>query len=140
MLQSWLQDLAQRYLEADDLVVSGDGSVPVHVRSGAYRLRLSEGRRPHIQASARMVEGVDLDPALLEEINDLNRGAAHVHVWWGDRSVHVAGEIVARTAELDDVDCLCDELARMLAEDAPRLARRYGGQVAFPQELEEDGP
>ena len=83
--------------DPSELSCDADGDWPVRARSGGYWVRVLPGRRPHVEVFSRVVEDIDLDPGLLEEINDWNRRLAHANAFWRERTVWVTG--------MSPVDC-----------------------------------
>ena len=138
VIQSHLEVLMEKHLETDDLKVGCNGDIRVSCQSGGYtaRVKAYPHTEPHIEVFSVMVDGVDADPGLFEAINDFNRRLSHARVFWADRQVVVAGELIGVTAEEADIDCLCEEIGSFVHAEGPGLAATFGGSVAFPDEIE----
>lgn len=134
VIQSHLEVLMSQHLETDDLQVDCDGDIGVHEGSACYVARVKQygHNLPHIEVYSVVVDGVDADPGLYEALNEVNRKLTHTRAFWTNRKVVVAGEIVGSSAELEDLECLCGEIAGLANEEGPKLAATFGGAVSFP--------
>ena len=140
VIQSHVEVLMREVLGVDELHVCGNGEIPVHYRSVRYVVRVRNNTRtPHVEVYADVVEGVDADPGLYEAINSINRRLSHLRAFWSDRKVVLAGELYGPAIDHESLDCVCDEIAGVAHYEGPRLAKVFGGQVAFPDEVGEDG-
>ena len=141
VIQSHLEVLMSKHLETDELQVEDDGEIPVACSSGRFVARVKDyhHREPHIEVYSIMVEDVELDPGLLEALNELNRRVSHLRVFWLESRVIVATELVGSSAEQSDIDCLCNEMGNFVHREGPKLAKTFGGTVAFPDQIEGEG-
>ena len=128
VVQSHLEALMKSHLEAEELLVDDDGDVGVRTEKGGYTARVVDrGPEPHIEVFSVVLTDIDLDPGLLEAINDANRRITHSRMFWFDRRVVVAGEIVGSCAEEAGLACLCEEVARTTDRYGDELAGVFGG-------------
>src|SRR4051794_29148522 len=131
----------QRVLETDDLHVHPGGEIPVRHGSAVYNVRLAHEdlEQPHVEVYAVVVEDVDADPGLYEALNTINRRLSHARAFWADRKVVLAGELVGTTLDYVELACTCEEIGNAAHIEGPRLSTVYGGQVAHPDGINEEG-
>lgn len=140
VVQSHIESLMQQHLEADELVVTPTGEIPVRHRSALYRVRIEPTPQPepHVEIYAVAVDDVDADPGLYEALNTINSRLSHARVFWVDRKIVVAAELIGTSLDLPQLACACEEVSALAHHEGPRLAATYGGRVADPSEIEED--
>ena len=138
VIQSHLEVLMSEHLETDELIVNHDGEIGIAERSARVvaRVKTYNHNDPHIEIYSIMVDGVDADPGLYEALNDINRRLSHARAFWVDSKVVVAGELAGAAASRDDIDCLCNEVGSCAVSEGPKLAATFGGEVAFPDQVE----
>lgn len=138
VVQSHLECLMQEMLEVDELKVRSNGDIGVSTESGGYTVRvLKRGPNPHIEVYSILLTEIDKDPGLLEKLNDLNAGLSHLRVFWSERRVVAAGELVGTTAEGDGLSCVCDELAHFIDHHAEEIKAVFGGLLLNDREDDE---
>lgn len=138
VVQSHLECLMQEMLEVDELKVRSNGDIGVSTESGGYTVRvLKRGQNPHIEVYSILLTEIDKDPGLLEKLNDLNEAQSHVRVFWSDRRVIVAGELVGATADGDGLSCVCDEVAHVVDHRAEEIKAVFGGLLLNEREDDE---
>lgn len=140
VIQSHVEVLMQRFLETDELKVDSDGDIPVSHGSASYYVRVARQpvECPHVEVYAVAVEEIDADPGLYEALNALNRRLSHARVFWSDRKVILAGELIGETMAFGDLACLCCEIGGTAHDEGPRLAATFGGRVAFPDAIDDE--
>lgn len=120
----------QQILEVDELYVDDNGDVDVSTQVAGYTVRVCPScPSPHIEVYSVLVRDIEADPGLYEALNDLNRGLAHARAFWTSRRVILAGELLGSSADEDSLRCLCNEIAAVGDEHAPRLAEVFGGTL-----------
>ncbi|MDP9183897.1 MAG: YbjN domain-containing protein [Actinomycetota bacterium] len=135
VVQSHLECLMQECLEIDELAVNDNGSIGVSVPGGGYYARVRErGEGPHLEVYSVLLSEIDKDPGLLEKLNDLNARLSHTRVFWSDRQVVVAGEILGATAEVTGLSCLCEEVSGMVVHCAEEIQSVFGGLLHHERE------
>lgn len=138
VVQSHVECLVQEMLEVDELKVRPDGQIGVSTESGAYTVRvLDYGPTPHVEVFSVLLTEIDKDPGLLEKLNDLNARCCHTRIFWAERRVVVAGELVGATAEGAGLSCLCDEVAHVIDNCAPDIRAVFGGLLLHEREDEQ---
>ena len=135
VIQSHLETLMQEILEVEELYVDDNGDVDVRTKVAGYTARICPScDAPHIEVFSVLVRDIPADPGLYEALNDLNRGMSHARFFWANDCVILAGELLGRSADEDSLRCLCNEVAAMADEHAPRLAGIFGGTVREEEE------
>lgn len=138
VVQSHVECLVQEMLEVEELKVRPNGQIGVSTESGAYTVRvLCDGPTPHLEVFSLLLTEIDKDPGLLEKLNDLNARMCHARVFWTDRRVVVAGELIGETAEGMGLSSLCDEVAHVVDHCAPDIKAVFGGLLLAEREDEE---
>lgn len=119
----------QEWLEVEELVVDEDGDIGVRAGEVGYwaRLRRSEDD-PHIEVFTLVLTDVEPDPGLYEALNEINRGASHVHAFFSTDAVVIAGELVGETADERSLGCLCREVVDLATKYGPELQAVFGGK------------
>lgn len=126
-VRAHVEALCREYLGVEQLVVDGDGDIPVRSGNTLYYVAVIDGDVPLVRVYTHLLRGVDETPELLSRLNDVNRGIVSARVFWHERSVIGATEIVAESMDRDELEhaCWTVEALRDWAED---LESRFGGR------------
>jgi hypothetical protein len=118
----------------------GGGSVPADltaepaaIRCGTaiVYLRLVAGDRPVLRVFSPLLRRVERSPALLAELNDLNARLNFLRLFWRDRTVYAAAELLARTLDAAELSNACDWISDAADYYDVRLHAQFGGELAF---------
>jgi hypothetical protein len=126
-----LQSALAQFVAGADLVPDRDGDLPIRVGSALMFVRAVAGRPPLIQVFAPLVSGVDLTPALLESLNDINRHILFGRVFWTDREVVVSMELTAVGISSPQIAFACVQLGNLADHLDDVLRGRFGGRTMF---------
>jgi hypothetical protein len=118
------------YLEVEELKVDDDDEITVSYGTAAYAARIRSDRsEPHIEVYSVVLTEVDIDPGLLEALNEINRTLGHTRVFWHHNNVVMAGELVGFSTTAADLACLCQEIGRRADVDGQALCSVFGGKT-----------
>ena len=122
--------LAEFVVDAD-LVPDGDGDLPIRVGSALMFVRSVAGRPPLLQLFSPLVSGVDMTPALLDSLNEINRHVLFGRVFWADREVVVSMELTAVGISASQIAFACVQLGNLADHLDDVLRGRFGGRTMF---------
>jgi hypothetical protein len=133
-LRARIHDLVQKYLDGqplpDDLAAE-----PVAIRAGTavVYLRLVDAQPPVVRVFSPLLRGIARSPELLSELNDLNARLNFVRLFWRDKTVFAATEVLAEALTGVELANTCDCLADTADYYDVRLHARFGGDIAFAE-------
>ncbi len=126
-----LQAALAEFIAGADLVPDRDGDLPIRVGSALMFVRAVAGRPPLLQVFAPLVSGVDLTPALLDSLNDINRHILFGRVFWTDREVVVSMELTGVGMTAAQIAFACVQLGNLADHLDDVLRGRFGGRTMF---------
>ena len=121
------------FVHGANLAPDEDGDIPIRVGSALMFVRGVVGRPPLVQVFSPIVRGVDLTPALLEALNDINRKVLFGRAFWTDREIVVAMEITALGITPEQIAFACVQLGNLADHLDDRLRGRFGGTTVFEE-------
>ena len=130
-IEASLQTALAEFVAGADLVPDGDGDLPIRVGSALMFVRSVAGRPPLLQVFSPLVSGVDVTPALLDAINDINRHILFGRVFWTDREVVVSMELTAVGITAPQIAFACIQLGNLADHLDDVLRGRFGGRTMF---------
>jgi len=115
---------------------------PAAIRSGTavIYLRLIASDPPLVRVFSPLLRKLECSPELLTELNELNGRINFIRLFWRDRSVIAAGELLASTLDPIELSNACDWLADTSDYYDVRLQNRFGGELAFAPPPASDHP
>jgi hypothetical protein len=113
------------------LVTDDEGRIPIRVGSALMFVRPMAGRPPLVQLLSPIVSGVDLTPALLESLNDINRRILFGRVFWTAREIQVSMELTAVGITSSQIAFACVQLGNLADHLDDVLRGRFGGRTMF---------
>lgn len=131
-LCSRVQRLVAAYLDGQpangDLVTE-----PVAVRSGTavVYIRLVDADPPVVRVFSPLLRGVDRDAELLGELNDINARLSFIRLFWRERTVYAAAELLASDLNSAVLTHAVDTIADTADYYDERLQPRFGGEKAY---------
>jgi hypothetical protein len=126
-----LQAALTAFIESADLIADRDGDLPIRVGSALMFVRPVPGVPPLLQVFAPLVSGVDLTPALLDTLNDINRKVLFGRVFWTEREVVVSMELTAVGISVAQIAFACVQLGNLADHLDDVLRGRFGGRTMF---------
>jgi hypothetical protein len=126
-----LERALAEFIAGADLVADADGDLPIRVGSALMFVRPVPGVPPLIQVFAPLVSGVDLTPALLDALNDINRKVLFGRVFWTEREVVVSMELTAVGVSAEQIAFACVQLGNLADHLDDVLRGRFGGRTMF---------
>jgi hypothetical protein len=126
-----LETALAEFIAGADLVADRDGDLPIRVGSALMFVRAVAGRPPLLQVFAPLVSGVDMTPALLESLNDINRNILFGRVFWTNREIVVSMELTAVGITAAQIAFACVQLGNLADHLDDVLRGRFGGRTMF---------
>lgn len=126
-----LQAALTEFIAGADLVPDQDGDIPIRIGSALMFVRPVAGRPPLLQVFSPLVSGVDLTPALVEALNDINRNILFGRVFWTEREVVVSMELTAVGISASQIAFACVQLGNLADHLDDVLRGRFGGRTMF---------
>ena len=126
-----LEKALAEFIAGAELVPDRDGDLPIRVGSALMFIRPVAGRPPLIQLFAPLVSGVDMTPALLDSLNDINRNILFGRVFWTEREVVVSMELTAVAITAPQIAFACVQLGNLADHLDDVLRGRFGGRTMF---------
>ena len=131
-LRLWIQTLVASYLDGQP--VNGDlVTEPAAVRSGTavVYIRLIDADPPVVRVFSPLLRDVDRGPELLAELNDLNARLSFLRLFWRDRTVYAAAELLAPGLTGETLTHAVDTVSDTADFYDERLQPRFGGEKAY---------
>ncbi len=126
-----LEAALSEFVSGADLVPDRDGDLPIRVGSALMFVRPVSGRPPLLQLFSPLVSGVDMTPALLDSLNDINRSILFGRVFWAEREVVVSMELTAVGISAKQIAFACVQLGNLADHLDDVLRGRFGGRTMF---------
>jgi len=126
-----LEAALAEFISSADLVRDEDGDLPIRVGSAIMFVRPVPGRPPLVQVFSPIVRGVELTPALLEALNDINRHVLFGRAFWTNREVVVSMELTAVGISPPQIAFACVQLGNLADHLDDVLRGRFGGTTVF---------
>jgi hypothetical protein len=126
-----LQTALAEFIAGASLVADSDGDIPIRVGSALMFVRPVAGRPPLLQLFSPLVSGVDMTPALLDALNDINRRVLFGRVFWADREVVVSMELTSVGLTAAQIAFACVQLGNLADHLDDVLRGRFGGRTMF---------
>jgi len=108
-------------------------TAPVPIQSGTalVLVRLVDAEPPLVRIFSPLLRDVDRSADLLAELNEINGHLGFLRVFWRDRTVFAATELLATSVDATSLRHACDGVAELSDYYDERLHRRFGGQIAY---------
>jgi hypothetical protein len=129
--EATLETALAEFIAGADLVADQDGDLPIRVGSALLFVRPLAGRPPLLQVFSPIVSGLDVTPALLEALNDVNRHILFGRVFWTEREVVVSMELTAVGITASQLAFACVQLGNLADHLDDVLRGRFGGRTMF---------
>lgn len=126
-----LEAALAEFIAGAGLVPDRDGDLPIRVGSAIMFLRAVAGRPPLLQLFSPIVSGVGMTPALLDSLNDINRGILFGRVFWAEREVVVSMELTSVGITASQIAFASIQLGNLADHLDDVLRGRFGGRTMF---------
>jgi hypothetical protein len=126
-----LEAALTEFVSGADLVPDRDGDLPIRVGSAMMFVRPVPGRPPLLQLFSPLVSDIDLTPALLDSLNDINRNIFFGRVFWAEREIVVSMELTAVGLSAKQIAFGCVQLGNLADHLDDVLRGRFGGRTMF---------
>ena len=125
-MAGFLELALRQFLGQEELVRDEDGDIPIRVGSVMMFVRPVNGAPPLVQLFAPMLADVDVTPALLEAINEINRRILFGRLFWTHRGVVAAMELTGVGLSAEQVAFACVQLGNLADHLDDELRDRFG--------------
>ncbi len=151
-----LETALTEFIAGAGLVPDRDGDLPIRIGSAIMFVRAVAGRPPLLQLFSPIVTGVDLTPALLDSLNDINRNKLGItvnlksergidllkqlivnrnilfgRVFWTEREVVVSMELTSVGITASQIAFASVQLGNLADHLDDVLRGRFGGRTMF---------
>lgn len=126
-----VNQLIADYLDdGDDLDVVAE---PVAIQAGTAMVlvRLVDADPPVVRIFSPLIRSVDLATDLLTELNEVNAHLSFLRMFWRDRTVFAATELLAESVDAAEIAHACDAVADLADYYDVRFHERFGGELAY---------
>jgi hypothetical protein len=130
LTQRVTQLIADYLDDGDDLDVVAE---PVAIQAGTAMVlvRLVDADPPVVRIFSPLIRSVDLATDLLTELNEVNAHLSFLRMFWRDRTVFAATELLAESADAAAIAHACDAVADLADYYDVRFHQRFGGELAY---------
>lgn len=137
MARSHLKELAREAFDLEQVVEDADGDLPFPCGTAmVYVSVVGQGHMARVWS--RVVSGVRVTKALLQELNDVNAGLVVSRVWATHCEVWIEACMPVEVLRPCDVGFLLAEVGRTSDRLGSMLAAVHGGRVANPEAAEHE--
>lgn len=125
--------LLGEYLEDEDGSVLDPVTAPVAIQAGTalVLVRLVDAEPPVVRVFSPLLRAVDSSSDLLAELNEINGHLSFLRLFWRDRTVFAATELLAASVDSVSLSHACDGVAELSDYYDERLHDRFGGRLAY---------
>lgn len=134
-VRPYVEQLLKEFCETQDLVVDGDGDVPIRKGSTMYWVSLFEIEdEAQVKVWAFMARDVPETDALYRHLNDVNRSIHYGRVYYEDGDVVVSTELLAEDLDPRELQNACECVGTISDAHDDALVARFGGRMSFPDD------
>jgi hypothetical protein len=94
-------------------------------------VRLVDADPPVVRVFSPLLRSLDRSDALLVELNEINAHLDFLRLFWRDRTVYAATELLAGSLDAASLGHACDAVADTSDYYDALLHERHGGQLAY---------
>lgn len=130
LLGQYLQDEG----DGDDPALDVDPlTAPISIQAGTalVLVRLVDAEPPVMRVFSPLLRAIESSPDLLAELNEINGHLSFLRLFWRDRTVYAATELLATSVDATSLRHACDGVAELSDYYDERLHQRFGGQIAY---------
>jgi hypothetical protein len=138
MLAARVAALLGEYLQDEDDGGDPDLDVdpltaPISIQAGTalVLVRLVDAEPPVVRVFSPLLRAVESSADLLAELNEINGHLSFLRLFWRDRTVYAATELLAASVDATSLRHACDGVAELSDYYDERLHERFGGQIAY---------
>jgi hypothetical protein len=133
VLRPYVEKVVAEFLQLPQdkkLVVDDDGTIPIRAGSATYSVRLIDADPVMLQVFSVLLEKIPKSEQLLETVNDINVNTFSAKVFWlKDERVCAAVELVAETADKEEIAQACNAIAYVADRYDTELHAAFGGEM-----------
>lgn len=137
VIRPFVERTIAEYLGIDDdaLEVLDDGTIPIGAGTAVVNVRLVEGHagRPLLSVFSPLLHDVERTSELLEKLNEVNSSLWFTRVFWADRRVILAMELLAEDLDRDQVEHAVSLVSFASDHWDGELREAFGGEVENPK-------
>ncbi len=134
-VRPYVQQLLKEFCETQNLVVDGDGDVPIRKGSTMYWVSLFEiDDEAQVKVWSFMARDVPETAALYRHLNEVHRGIHYGRVYYEDGDVIVSTELLAEDLDPRELQNACECVGTISDAHDDALVARFGGRVSFPDD------
>lgn len=131
LVHSYVARLLREWFALPRVVRDAAGNYPFRFGTALACVRVLERDPAVVRVFAAAVQGVDPDPDLLGELNDINAGTAFARVYLAGSQVCVESELWAETLSAFTLGMACERVGELADRIGPLLATRFTGATRF---------
>lgn len=108
-------------------------TAPISIQAGTalVLVRLVDAEPPVVRVFSPLLRAVESSADLLAELNEINGHLGFLRLFWRDRTVFAATELLATSVDATSLRHACDGVAELSDYYDERLHERFGGQLAY---------
>jgi hypothetical protein len=134
-VRPYVEQLLREFCETDQLVVDGDGDVPIRKGSTMYWVSLFEiDDEAQVRVWSFMARDVPEADGLYRHLNEMNRTIRYGRVYYDadEGDVIVSSELLAGDLDPRELQNACECIGTISDAYDDDLVARFGGRVFFP--------
>ncbi len=134
-VRPYVEQLLKEFCETQNLVVDGDGDVPIRKGSTMYWVSLFEIEdEAQVKVWSFMARDVPETDALYRHLNEVNSTIRYGRVYYEDGDVIVSTELLAEDLDPRELQNACECVGTISDAHDDALVARFGGRVSFPDD------
>ncbi len=134
-VRPYVEQLLREFCETEQLVVDGDGDVPIRKGSTMYWVSLFEiAGEAQVRVWSFMARDVPEAEDLYRHLNAINRAIRYGRVYFDDVDVIVSYELLAEDLDPRELQNACECIGSISDAYDDDLVARFGGRVFFPDD------
>ncbi len=134
-VRPYVEQLLREFCETEQLVVDGDGDVPIRKGSTMYWVSLFEiEEEAQVRVWSFMARDVPEAEGLYRHLNAVNSTIRYGRVYYEDGDVIVSYELLAEDLDPRELQNACECIGGISDAYDDALVAEFGGRVFFPEE------
>jgi len=134
-VRPYVEQLLREFCETAQLVVDGDGDVPIRKGSTMYWVSLFEiEEEAQVRVWSFMARDVPDVDGLYRHLNAVNRAIRYSRVYYEDGDVILSYELLAEDLDPRELQNACECIGGISDAYDNDLVARFGGRVFFPDD------
>ena len=134
-VRPYVEQLLREFCETDQLVVDGDGDIPIRKGSTMYWVSLFEiEEEAQVRVWSFMARDVPEAEGLYRHLNKVNSTISYGRVYYEDGDVIVSSELLAEDLDPRELQNACECIGSISDAYDDALVAEFGGRVFFPDD------